>query len=75
MSDKTTIYPADDADAQRLAGLLISLADDPRHVVTNTDSGLAFVVPGYLGDRYLEHAYPTPADSAPRKRTRRKEAD
>lgn len=37
-----------------LANLLLGLADDVLHVRTNTDNGLAFLVPEYLYERYLE---------------------
>lgn len=38
-----------------IAATLLHLADDVQDVRTNTDSGLSFVVPEYLYERYLKH--------------------
>lgn len=37
---------------EQVARDLLSLADSPYHVQTNTDNGLMFAVPEYLADRY-----------------------
>lgn len=47
------IIPADGDHAQ-VARDLLSLAESPYHVQTNTDSGLAFAVPDYLAGLYAE---------------------
>jgi hypothetical protein len=44
----------DKGHEQEVAAALLSLADHPRDVVTNTDSGLAFVVPDKLADLYAD---------------------
>lgn len=46
------IFPKHGQEAA-IASLLLSLADNPRDVATNSDSGLAFVVPDYLYQKYL----------------------
>lgn len=52
------------------AQLLLELADKPRDVRTNTDSGqLAFEVPEALYERYVKHGEP---GSPPRKRAKPK---
>lgn len=48
---------------QQVAQILLSLAHSPADVQTNTDSGLAFVVPDYLADAY-EAAVAPPSESA-----------
>jgi hypothetical protein len=72
------IIPAPEQAAQ-VARDLLSLAQSPFHVQTNTDSGLAFVVPEYLAELYAETMSlvqpAAPEQPAARKRGRpRKEA-
>lgn len=72
------IIPGDGEHAQ-VAKDLLSLAESPYHVQTNTDNGLAFAVPTYLAELYAESmSLVEPADSVQpvaRKRGRpRKEA-
>lgn len=46
------IYPK--AGTERdVAIALLAMSDNPRDVQTNSDSGLAFIVPEYLYERYL----------------------
>lgn len=47
------IIPGEGQHAQ-VARDLLSLAESPYHVQTNTDSGLAFAVPDYLAALYAE---------------------
>lgn len=46
-----------------IAATLLHLADDVNDVRTNTDSGLSFVVPEYLYEKYLAHT--TVVDETP----------
>lgn len=46
------IYPRSGAERD-VAIALLAMSDNPRDVQTNSDSGLAFVVPEYLYERYL----------------------
>lgn len=66
-------------DAARVAADLLSLADSPYDVRTNTDQGLAFVVPQYLADRYADAmSIVTTADETPvpaRRRGRARKED
>jgi hypothetical protein len=58
------IYPKHNKEAET-ARTLLALADNPMDVKTITDSGLAFVVPEELYERYLasfEVPQETPAD-------------
>jgi len=63
-------------EAAQVAADLLSLARSPYDVQTNTDDGLAFVVPAYLAELYAEAvAMVAPADEtaepvAPRRRGR-----
>lgn len=46
------IFP--EGNAEQVARDLLSLARSPHDVATNTDHGLAFVVPDYLAELYAE---------------------
>lgn len=73
MTDNYIIPP--DGGAEDTARLLLSLAKTPHDVKTNTDAGLAFVVPDYLADLF-EVAQQTPKEpAAPRRGRPRKESD
>lgn len=70
------IIPAD-GEAQQVAADLLSLAESPAHVATNTDAGLAFVVPDYLAALYAESLDMIKAPektAAPRRGRTRKES-
>ena len=58
-----------DGGAEETARTLLALARDKRDVATNTDSGLAFVVPDYLADLF-EAEQQTHQDPAPPNRGR-----
>lgn len=58
-----------DGGAEETARTLLALARDKRDVATNTDSGLAFVVPDYLADLF-EAAQQTQQEPATPKRGR-----
>lgn len=47
------IYPKHGEEAS-IARVLLALADNPRDVATNSDNGIAFVVPEDLYQRYLK---------------------
>lgn len=47
------IFPGEGEHSQ-VARDLLSLARSPHDVKTNTDSGLAFAVPEYLAELYME---------------------
>lgn len=74
------IIPGEGQHAQ-VARELLALAESPYHVQTNTDAGLAFVVPEYLAEAYSrvldqDTNEPTQPDAAPvpkRHRRARKE--
>lgn len=70
------IIPGEGETAQVAADLL-SLAQSPYDVQTNTDSGYAFVVPDYLAKLYAEAMSDVqPAeDEAPRRRGRARKED
>lgn len=58
-----------DGGAEDTARLLLQLAKTPHDVQTNTDAGLAFVVPDYLADLF-EAAQQTQQEPATPKRGR-----
>lgn len=46
------VYPKPGTERD-VAIALLAMSDNPRDVATTTDSGLAFIVPEYLYERYL----------------------
>ena len=69
-----TVYPKP-GDEASVARTLLAMADDPSHVRTSTDNGLAFIVPEYLMDRYVnggigveEEAEPVVSEEVQRRR-------
>lgn len=67
------IYPAA-GEASQVARDLLSLARSPYDVATNTDNGMAFVVPDYLAAAYLDAVAivePEPGPTGGPKRSRR----
>lgn len=75
LEDWVTVIPG--ADAAQVARDLLSLADNPHQVRTNTDDGLTFHVPQELAQRYadlLADVTPT-TEAVPKRRGRpRKES-
>lgn len=58
------IYPRHGEEAS-IARTLLAMADDAMDVKTNTDNGLAFIVPDYLHDRYVNGGIGEEDDPAP----------
>lgn len=69
----TNLIIPPDGGAEETARILLDLADDPAHVQTNTDSGLAFVVPDYLADAYEAKMAPASTPAMPKRGRTRKE--
>jgi hypothetical protein len=70
----TLIYPGD--NAEQVARDLLSLADSPADVRTNTDNGLAFDVPDAVADEYtklMAGVVPATEPAAPKRGRARKE--
>jgi hypothetical protein len=71
----TALVIPDKGMEQQVAADLLALADHPRDVVTNTDSGLAFIVPDALADRYADAMRAAQDDSATPRRGRAKKEE
>lgn len=69
MNDDVLIIPGDDVG--QVARDLLSLADNPFQVRTNTDNGLSFMVPQHVAQQYAELLAGVTTDATPEPPKRR----
>jgi hypothetical protein len=71
----TNLIIPPEGGAEETARILLELAETPAHVQTNTDAGMAFIVPDYLADAYEAKMTPASKDTAPKRGRARKDSD